>query len=171
MTEKNIAGGLVLEGEEYTGGEVPCFVRHPDAGGLCQHPAVMVVYGLPFCEIHGAEAKAGALEEAYYDAASFLARLDNSAVPEANSVAMRALREAVSGLAEEERRAVSDGRDVDLRKAYPVIPERVDEDTLDFGYEDPESEGTPIDWHYQDRMLLHKLMRITYEQSGPTWLI
>ena len=89
MTEKkSIATGLVLEGEEALervsgpSGPVPCFVRHEDAGGKCLRPAVMEVYGLPFCEIHGAEVKFRALEELYYDAANFLARLDNSSVPE-----------------------------------------------------------------------------------------
>lgn len=181
MTEKNIAGGLVLEGEAalewvngqsgVTGGPVPCFVRHEDAGGKCQRDAVMVVYGLPFCEVHGAEAKVGALEEAYYDAGNFLARLDNIHVVEPNPIALHALREAVSALREEESRATDGSSDAALRKAYPVIPERVDEDTLVFDYDGTDSEGTPIDWHYQDRMLLHKLMRLAHEERGPTWLI
>jgi hypothetical protein len=30
----------------------PCFVRHPDAGGKCQRPAVVQVCGLNFCDRH-----------------------------------------------------------------------------------------------------------------------
>src|SRR3954452_13731010 len=121
MTEKKtIAGGLVLEGEEAlervrtgAGESLLCCVRHEDAGGQCQRPAVMAVYELCFCEIHGAEAKAGALEEAYYDAANFLARLDNPYVPEPpNPVALRMLREAVSAAREEESRASGGAQDV-----------------------------------------------------------
>ncbi len=48
--------------------ELPCFVRHPDAGGQCWRPAVMQVYGLGFCEVHGPEAKLGAMSEAAHDA-------------------------------------------------------------------------------------------------------
>jgi hypothetical protein len=170
---------LVLEGEgalERVGakdGPLPCVVRHEDAGGQCHRDAVMRVYGLCFCEIHGAEAKAGALEEAYYDAANFLARLDNPYVPEPNPVALRALREAVSGLREEEGRATDGSSDAALRRAYPVIPERVDEDALDFDYDDREREpgDIPVDWNYYSRMLIHKLMRIAHEEGRDHYLV
>jgi hypothetical protein len=78
MTEQTLgAEAIVREGDEAFAryrrlieerGQLPCVVRHPDAGGQCQGLAVMKVYGLNFCEIHGAEAKAGALEEIYFDA-------------------------------------------------------------------------------------------------------
>ncbi len=45
-----------------------CFVRHKAAGGRCERRATTEVYYLPFCEIHGAEAKAGTLAEIYHDA-------------------------------------------------------------------------------------------------------
>lgn len=34
---------------------LPCFVRHPDAGGQCEHPATVWAYGLHFCGVHGEE--------------------------------------------------------------------------------------------------------------------
>jgi hypothetical protein len=178
-TTTRLKNSLVLEGDEVLErlsgprGQVPCFVRHPDAGGKCLNLAVMKVYGLPFCEIHGAEAKAGALEEFYYDAANFLARLDNPHVLEPNPAALHALREAVSGLRKEERRATDGSSDAALRKAYPVIPERVDEDALDFDYDDrgQEPRETPVDWNYRSRMLIHKLMRDAHEAGHDHYLV
>src|SRR4051812_29475743 len=105
-TTTRLKNSLVLEGEDALervstkDGPLPCVVRHPDAGGQCQRDAVMAVYRLCFCEIHGAEVKAGALEEAYYDAANFLQLLDNSSVPRSNLIAMQVLCEAVSELRE-----------------------------------------------------------------------
>ncbi len=100
MTEKELgARAVVREGEEAFSryralveehGPPPCVVRHPDAGGQCERPAVMEVYGLNFCELHGAEAKAGALEELYFDAAQFLGRLDNPHVLAPNPAALGA---------------------------------------------------------------------------------
>ncbi len=58
--------------------ELPCWVRHPSAGGSCPRRASTIVYGLLFCEVHGAEARAGALEELYGDACDYLERLDNT---------------------------------------------------------------------------------------------
>ena len=86
MTEETLGTeALVREGDEAferyryfiaESGPLPCMVRHPDAGGQCERPAVIEVYRLHFCEVHRAEAKAGALEELYHDAANFLKRLD-----------------------------------------------------------------------------------------------
>jgi len=54
----------------------PCIVRHEDAGGKCERPAVMELYGLPFCVVHGAGVKSGCLEELYLDAEGFLELFD-----------------------------------------------------------------------------------------------
>ena len=62
---------------------------------------------------------------------------------------------AVSKRRAAERRASGRGADEALRRAYPLIPERVDEDTLDFDYEDPGRGESPVDWNYNSRMLIY----------------
>ncbi len=62
---------------------------------------------------------------------------------------------AVWKLRAAERRASGRGADEALRRAYPLIPERVDEDTLDFDYEDRGRGENPVDWNYNSRMLIH----------------
>jgi hypothetical protein len=51
----------------------------------------MEVYGLAFCEVHGPEAKSGALEELYFDATNFLERFDNPHVPPPNPATLAVL--------------------------------------------------------------------------------
>ena len=99
----------------------------------------MEVYGLNFCEVHGGEARAGAL------------------------------REAVAALQAEDFPA-SEHELAALRRAYPVIPARVIEDTPGFNYDNPLRESTPIDWHQHTRFVLHRLMRHAYE-GGEAWLV
>jgi hypothetical protein len=41
-----------------SGDVITCTVSHEDAGGQCERSAVMEVYGLFFCEVHGAVEKA-----------------------------------------------------------------------------------------------------------------
>ena len=81
-TEQSIARELT---EEERSHGLPCWVRHEDAGGYCEREAQTMVYGLLFCGVHGAEAKAGALLELYQDAAGFLERLDNPHAPIPNA--------------------------------------------------------------------------------------
>lgn len=45
-----------------------CFVQHADAGGRCEEPASTYVYGLAFCERHGAEAAQGMCKRYNVDA-------------------------------------------------------------------------------------------------------
>src|SRR3954468_9115390 len=154
MTEATnpYTGDLVREGEDAFAreralveewGPLSCGVKHPNAGGQCKRTATMEVYGLAFCEVHGAEAKAGALEELYFDAANFLERLNNPHAREPNPAASRALHDAISRLREAEVSA-SD-RDEALKRAYPVIPERVIGDTVDFDYRKTTRGGSPVD--------------------------
>jgi hypothetical protein len=167
-----LEGGEALERVSTDQGPLPCVVRHEDAGGQCLRPAVMAAYGLYFCEIHGAEVKAGALEESYFDAANYLERLDNPYVPGPNPAATGALREAVSGLRDQELRTYSGGsRDAALRRAYPLIPERVDEDAADYDYNEGVPGESPLDWNYDSRMLIHKLMRIAHEAGHDHYLV
>jgi hypothetical protein len=57
--------------------EVPCWVRAEAAGGECKRPSVVRVYGMPFCEEHGAECNAGALEELYSEASFALDQMED----------------------------------------------------------------------------------------------
>jgi hypothetical protein len=183
--EKSIPGmeTVVREGEEaFSGrqelieeqGPPPCVVRHPAAGGRCERSAVIEVYGLEFCEVHGAEAKSGALEELYFDAANFLERLDNPHIPPPNPVARQALREAVEGLRAAECWAYGEpGEEANaaLLRAYPLIPERMDRDAADFDYHNPGGGETPVDWNYRERMLIHKLMRLAHQDGCVDYLV
>lgn len=51
-----------------------------------------------------------------------------------------------------------------------MIPERVEEDTLDFDYEDPARSCGPVGWHSDTRREIHKLMRQAYEMRA-TWIV
>jgi len=152
---------------ELTGRErdLPCFVRHEDAGGKCDRNAVVQVYGLKFCELHGTEARTGALKELYEDAREFMQRLDNPHVEPPNAAVLAIVRDTASMLLDAQK------KDEDaIRRAYPVIPERVEEDTQDFDYEDPNPRSGPVDWNSDLRHLVHKLMRLAFEQRA-TWLV
>src|SRR5215210_968732 len=77
---------------------LPCFVRHPDAGGQCWQPATIEVYGLNFCEAHGEEARLGALLEEQQDAEWFFDRFRASHVPSLSSEIERSLELALDGV-------------------------------------------------------------------------
>src|SRR5215211_2142998 len=98
--------GLVREGEEAFawcrdlmegGGPLPCFVRDRAAGGRCSRPATMEVYGLAFCEAHGQECKAGALEEFYSDADFSLERIEGGSRSALNPEVARVIEAARRG--------------------------------------------------------------------------
>lgn len=148
-------------------GPLPCVVR--DAGGPCGRAATMEVYGLAFCEVHGAECKAGALEELYHDAEQFLDRLDNPHVAPPNPEALRLIRAGVSEMVNMSWQVVRVG-DETLVRAYPFVEELADPQTLGFDYSDPERGSTPEDWYREDRMLTHKLMRLAFE-GGASWIV
>ena len=154
--------------------ELPCWVRHENAGGQCPRAAAAMVYGLLFCEVHGAEATSGALSELYQDAGDTLERLDNPQAPLPNQEAVDALAAAWRMLdrrRDEHREAEEDA----LRRAYPYDPERVCAETVAFDYRmgpgnwyGPGDEPTSV---YEDaRRLLCKEMRLAYEE-GADWLV
>ncbi len=153
--------------------EFPCWVRHPSAGGLCGRTATTMVYGLLFCEIHGAEATAGAIAELFQDAGDVLERLDNPHAPHPNQEAANALEAAQRKL--DRRRGEYEEDEAALRLAYPVIPDRVCYETVAFDYRfGPGNEYGPGDQPtevYQDarRLLCHQ-MRVAYEE-GADWLV
>jgi hypothetical protein len=70
MTERTTIGTIeecALGIHRYGGGE-RCVVSHLDVGGPCGQPATILVWELPFCEVHGAEAEAAALSDLIVDA-------------------------------------------------------------------------------------------------------
>lgn len=153
--------------------ELPCCVRHPDAGGLCGWPAGRMVYGLLFCEEHGAEATAGALSELYQDAADVLERLDSPNLPHPNQEAANALDAAWRRFFRLGLEHEGEAEEEALKRAYPVIPERVDAETTAYDYHvfDPAGpSGQPTGGFGDARRLLCKLMRIAYE-DGSDWLV
>jgi hypothetical protein len=126
----------------------------------------MEVYGEPFCEVHGAEAKAGALAKRYDDACQFLERFGARLVPAINPEALRVIRAGVSELPAVSWEAVGDG-DAALRRAYPFRQDLVDEDwQAYFEDEDWDQGPTPEDWCRRHRMFLHKSMRLAYAECA-----
>jgi hypothetical protein len=163
---------LLMEEERACG--FPCWVHHPDAGGHCGHEATTMVYGLLFCEEHGVEATAGALAELYQDAGDFLERMHNPYEPLPNAEADRVLQMAWREI-DRRRDEHDEAEEAALRRAYPVIPERVCYETAAFDYRfDPENPHGPSDQPtevYQDaRRLLCKQMRLAYGE-GADWLV
>lgn len=152
---------------------LPCFVRHPDAGGPCGRPAARMVYGLLFCEEHGAEATAGALSELYQDAADAIERLDSPNAPHPNQEAADALDAAWRRFFRLESEHGGEAEEAALRRAYPVIAERVDAETTAYDYHvfDPAGPGGQPTGAFEDaRRLLCKQMRLAYEE-GADWLV
>jgi hypothetical protein len=104
--------------------KIGCLDTHEDAGRWCERPAVMEVYGLFFCEVHGTEAKARCLEELYDDALQFLELFDARHVRMMNPEVLRIVRTGVGELPDWPEPDSAQA----LLAAYPVIPERVDLD-------------------------------------------
>jgi hypothetical protein len=149
---------------------LPCFVHHEDAGGRCEREATMMVYGLQFCEIHGAEIKAGALEELFQDAADMLERPDNPHVPALNPAAALALRSGRDLLIGATAEAGEAG-EVAMRRAYAEVPERVREMAVRFCRDEQEyGPEYAVDRLRDVRLLLHKLMRLACDK-GEDWLV
>jgi hypothetical protein len=130
---------------------------------------VMEVYGLPFCEVHGEEIKAGALQELYFDATHDVGRPLGRHVAPLNPEAERALQAALSGLLEKVHQAER-AEDEALLRAYPLIRERVSSETLHFDYSDPSGSSargtTPVELFMRHRELIHKLMRLAHEEGA-----
>ncbi len=148
---------------------LPCVVRHEDAGGHCERTATMWVYGLAFCELHGEEARAGALLEAYEDAGHFFDRFRNPHTPDVSEIVERELAAAVDRMRGEgpDDAAYQDA----LRLAYPDVPEKVragvirwEEDT-DYG-----KEFGPVDCLLDTLMTMHRLLRLAFEDAE-CWLV
>jgi hypothetical protein len=164
--------GMIREGAEaFAGyyGPRPCGVHHRDAGGWCERDAVMEIYGLGFCEVHGAEARAGALAELYHDAGNALEDLYRSEDSSANVAALAfvaASRDELSHRCIEAEEA----EELAVRQAYPVIPERVCSETRAYDPFVPGSGASPADVYRGARTHAHKLMRLSWS-VGEYWIL
>src|SRR5215210_1021350 len=116
--------GMIKEGPEAFGGDRaprPCFVHHRDAGGWCEGTATMEAFGIGFCEVHGAEVKAGILAEIYRDAGNILEDVgpDDSSMNVAAWVHLNEGRRAMTRRAMEAEKEQAAA----LVRAYPLNPE------------------------------------------------
>src|SRR5215211_729859 len=110
----------------------PCFVGHGGHVDPCERPAAVLVYGLSFCEVHGAEVRDGALEEMHQHATEWFGRFD----PE--------------------------GTDDLLVAAFPFRKDKVWAETVAGIIDPPRGEDPPYDWLHYHRYELHQLMRHAY---------
>ena len=136
------------------------------SGEHCEGLAAYEVYGIPLCEVHGAESKAGALEEMYFHASEELGRPFNPHVsPLENRATAWALRMAKRELTDRCREA---GDDAPLSRAWPFREKLVDPETLAYSWSRKASDegGVPEEWYRAPRMLIHKLMREAFEDGA-----
>ena len=168
LTESTGARPLVREipeGHEWRG--IPCWVRERAAAGPCRRPSVVKVYEFALCEEHGAECKAGALEELYIDADVFFERLQGDP-PLTNPLIGRIIQAGWSQLGAQwpDYKA----QDEALRRAYPFRRDLMDEDFRNFDYAGGERmrgpDPTPPDWCRHQRYVIHKLMRLAFEEDA-----
>ncbi len=165
-------GGMIQEGPDaFDGydGALPCFVHHRYAGGWCERPGVMQVYGISFCEVHGAEVKAGVMAEIYHDAARDIEDMSRYEDSSANVVMETYLsighRELTNRCIEAEEAQV-----VALQRAYPVIEKHVGPETSEHDYYDTHGNPDPGDMYMDARMHTHKLMRLSWS-VGEYWIL
>ena len=140
----------------------------------CERAGVMQVYGLVMCEEHGEEAAGGALAEIAFDLDTELERPLNDHVAGLSPHLAEALRRAHEFLPSEVYDALNGGRNGDLLRAFPLDRDRTDAEIL--GYvEAPDDDGRrgqhpPFDSFMDARMVLHKHMRLAFEE-GVDWLV
>lgn len=146
---------------------VPCFVRHEDAGGQCWEPATMNVYGLNFCEVHGEEARLGALVEEKQDAEWFFDRFRSSHVPGLSSQIERGLDLALDKVRPVEEK---DYYRALVRAHDGLVPEGVRERLALWEGDEEAGCASVVDCCLDTLFVLHKLLRIAHE-GGVTWLV
>ncbi len=155
--------------EEPLAGGMPCFVHHREAGGWCEHTAVMRAYDMNFCEAHGAEIKAGVMAEIYHDAYNVLTDLARREHPDINAVtdAYQTIgRDEMAGRCA----SAQEAEDFALLKAYPLREDLVDTETRHH-YEAPDPRNDdPSDVFSRARMHALKLMRLSW-QAGEYWTL
>ncbi len=155
--------------ETTTGEELPCFIRHLDAGGQCEEPGAVQVHGLNFFEAHGEEALIGAGLEAYDDANWFFERFRNPHVPQQGDGIERALGFALARLREE---APSDSdHQRALVAAYPEIPVETRRQLVNWQIDEEPGYAAVVDTLLDNLHTIHKLLRITHAVKDMTWLV
>ena len=151
---------------------LPCFVHHEDAGGRCERAATMRVYGLHFCEVHGQDAKLGAISQAAHEACNFFERFRNPRVEGMGSMIDREIDAAVERLMEARPSGTEEA--AAMMRAFPDAPEHVrsrvvawerDEEQGDAPYR-----GTVYDSLQDSLYTVHKVMRTAFE-DGEAWLV
>jgi len=148
----------------------PCFVGHGGHVDPCERPAAVLVYGLSFCEVHGAEVRDGALEEMHQHATEWFGRFDGSHVPELdNPLVVRAIRNWKMALRDEDRFG-PEGTDDLLVAAFPFRKDKVWAETVAGIIDPPRGEDPPYDWLHYHRYELHQLMRHAY-RLGLTFVV
>ena len=162
-------GRLPFVGEAWDG--APCCVRHRHAGGQCERPAALTVYGLHYCAEHGEECKLAALSEATHDADQFFERFMNGEVRGLGTVIERSIAH-VSGQLLGWDDGTVDGRDyyAVLVDAYPNTPPKVRGLVERWERDEGERGPTPADVLLDSLEVVHKTMRIAYE-GGQTMLV
>jgi hypothetical protein len=147
----------------------PCFVRHPDAGGQCWEPGTAEVYGIDFCEVHGAEARIGAFLEEYHDAELFFERFTDPHVPGQSTVIQQSLELVLGRLRAEGPKDKHYQRA--LVRAYSAeVPEKVRAQVPNWILDDGPGYAPVVDTLLAALMTLHKLIR-TVREDDQFWLI
>ena len=165
--------GIIKEGPDAFKGypdPLPCFVHHRDAGGWCERPGAMEVYGIAFCEVHGAEIKAGILAEIYHDAGNVL---EDAARPEDTTMNPAAWVHLDEGRRSMTQRVLEaeEAQTQALLQAYPLNPERVDKETSERDFRAPNpANDDPVDVFFDARMHVLRLMRLSWS-VGEYWLL
>lgn len=156
----------------FDGGEEICVVSHPDAGGPCGRPATGLVWELPFCGVHGAEAEAAALAELTEDAEIELDAIRGAEDqrPGSNPVVLDILEE-VAGPNSRARAGHERDHDNALRAAYPPLEGRADPTVTSFDYETEYSGAGPVEWWAETRYLLCRFLREAHDAKGLSDLV
>ncbi len=143
---------------------LPCFVRHPDAGGQCHEPSAVEVYRLSFCQRHGKEVRdVEERDEVYY----FFERFSADHVPGVSSPVECAVEETVKQL--HDGPSLDDVHHEALLRAFPNPPEDVREEIARWEADEELGHMPVVDCLLGSLHTLHKLMRIAREERQ-TWL-
>jgi hypothetical protein len=167
------AAGIVLRGEAAQ--SVKRFAEDPEkparcrvgAEFVCERPATMEVYGLAMCVEHGEEAAAGALSEIAFDLEEELHRPMNKHVRPVSPHLAHALRHGFETVPEGSDDAHEEEA---LLEAFPLERSRADSDILAYVSSPDDEREPPFDSFMGDRMLIHRHMRLAFEE-GADWLV
>lgn len=150
-----------LEGEELEQSQ-PCWVGHGEGLDPCKQTSVVRVYGLPFCEVHGEEVRAGAMEEMVQDIGELRdLRAVHAAKELVRQVILRILR-TWRLLLEHHERVADKEAEAALLEAYPFREDRVIMDLVGEMVDDNRGHAPPYDSLRDERHELHGLMRHAY---------